>query len=245
MKKIILIGYIIFFQHHHFAQNVIEDSLFNEAKFYYYTFTYDSAANCIEQLLKLNPYSAKAYAVRGDIYRQVNRLSEAIEMYKKGFSIDSTNLIMMRHIATVQIDLGNLRAAIGILMDLIKKDDKIAEFYIDAGDATFKIGDTTKAIYYFSKAKALKCNLTLARLNLANMYLLKAQWQKGIDELLYVKMLNHWYPIQYGIKLGSIMAENEFKSWAIQQPKESEAHYYYSLSFLKISITLFIWGKSS
>lgn len=230
MKRFII--YVILFGISLFAQSQKEDSLFNEAKLYFYSFAYDSAATCAEQLLKLNPYSAKAYELRGDIYRQVNRLSEAIEMYKKGFSIDSTDLNMMRHIATVQIDLGNLRAAIRILMDLIKKDNKAAEFYVDIGDATFKIGDTTKAIYYFSKAKALKSNLTLARVNLANMYLLKAQWQKGIDELLYVKMLNYWYPIESIIKYSSIMAESEFKSWVEQQPNESEAHYYYSFSLL-------------
>ncbi len=231
-KKIILICYIFFFQYQHFSQNVVEDSLFNEARFYYYTLNFDSAENYIERIIELNPHYAKAYDLYGDTYRQKGQYAKALEMYKKGFSIDSTDLNMMRHIATVQIDLGHYITAIGILMDLIKKDDKVAEFYVDIGDATFKIGDTTKAIYYFSKAKALKSNLTLARVNLANMYLAKAQWQKGIDELLYVMMLDHWYPIQSIIQYCSIMAESEFKSWVEQQPNESEAYYYYSFSLL-------------
>lgn len=224
--------YVILFGISLYAQNPKQDSLFSEARFYYYTFNFDSAANCIELLLKLNPYSAKAYELRGNIYRRVNKLSEAIEMYKKGFSMDSTELNMIRHIATVQIDLGNLRAAIRILMDLIKKDNKVAEFYNDLGDATFKIGDTTKAIYYFSKSKKLKHNYTIACENLGEMYLTKNLWREAIDELLFVKMLNHWYPIQNKIKYGSIMAESEFKICAEQQPNEGEAHYYYSFSLL-------------
>jgi len=232
MNKKILISLVFFLYLQVFAQNVIEDSLFTEAKFYYYTFNFDSAANYIERIIELNPYYAKAYDLYGDICRQKGHYTKALEMYKKSIAIDSTDLNVTRHIATVQIDLGNLRTAIGILMDLIKKDDKVAEFYVDIGDATFKTGDTTKAIYYFSKAKALKSNLTLARVNLANMYLTKAQWQKGIDELLFVMMLDHWYPIQNFIKYGSIMAESEFKSWTEQQPNESDAHYYYSFPLL-------------
>jgi len=97
------------------GQTTKEDSLYNKAAYYYQFNKYDSVASALQQILLINPKSAKAYNLYGGVYSKQEEYEKAIEMFKKGIEADSSDsYLLYQNLANTYIDLGNFNEAINI-----------------------------------------------------------------------------------------------------------------------------------
>ena len=212
------------------AQTAKEDSLYNKAVYYYQFNKYDSVASALQQILLINPKSAKAYNLYGGVYSKQKEYEKAIEMFKKGIEADSSDsYLLYQNLANTYIDLGNFNEAINIHKNLIRKDSTNDDAYVDLGDAYMKNKDTLNALQSFNKAVILNPYNTLARFNLGSTYVNTEDYKQAIDELFYVRMLNGKFPgIQTAMTSATNEAESFFNDLVENERNNSDAHYYYS-----------------
>jgi len=217
------------------AQWSAEDSLFQEANYFLNNGYYKSAINSLEKLLELNPNSAEAYGLLGNVYNLQGDFDVAIQMYHKCIGLDSSAIPIIMNLGNAYIDAGKLDSAIAIHKFLIAKDSSNVANYVNLGDAYMKNQEIVKAQDCFIKAIDLNYYCTLAHVNLAMTYYDQKNYIEAIDELFLVRNMDEWYPLlQYRFELITETAKSEFKKWADTEPNNSEAHYY---------LAFFIWYR--
>ena len=105
-----------------FTQTSAEDSLFYEATAYLNNGYYNSAVNSLKKLIELNPNSADAYGLLGNVYNIKGDFDKAIEMYHKCIKLDSSAIPIIMNLGNAYIDDGELDSAIAVHKFLISKD---------------------------------------------------------------------------------------------------------------------------
>ena len=183
------------------AQWSAEDSLFQEANYFLNNGYYKSAINSLEKLLELNPNSAEAYGLLGNVYNLQGDFDVAIQMYHKCIGLDSSAIPIIMNLGNAYIDAGKLDSAIAIHKFLIAKDSSNVANYVNLGDAYMKNQEIVKAQDCFIKAIDLNYYCTLAHVNLAMTYYDQKNYIEAIDELFLVRNMDEWYPLlQYRCK---------------------------------------------
>ena len=214
-----------------FTQTSAEDSLFYEATAYLNNGYYNSAVNSLKKLIELNPISADAYGLLGNVYNIKGDYVKAIEMYHKCIKLDSSAIPIIMNLGNAYIDIGELNTAIAIHKYLISKEESNPDHYVDLGDAYMKKEDIAQAQLCFENAIRLNNYSSLALVNLAMAYFNQKKYAEAIDKLFLVRNLDDWYPLlQTRLDYVSTNAKQEFEEWVEKEPNNSEAHYYYAFS---------------
>ena len=232
MKNNIVIALLVMIASNiNYAQLSAEDSLFNEARAYLTNGYYDSAVKSLNKLIELNPNSADAYGLLGNVYNLKGDFDKAIEMYNMCIGLDSTAMPMYINLGNAYIDNGEIDSAIAIHKLLIAKDSMNAANFVNLGDAYMEKEEIAQAQYCFETAIRLNQYSSIALVNLAMVYFNQKKYTETIDRLFLARNLDDWYPMLQARLAGvSKSAEPEFKEWVTKEPKNSEAHYYYAFS---------------
>jgi len=90
------------------SQVSAEDSLFQQADYYFTIGYYDSAVNALTEIIELNPTSAMAYSLLGNAFYVQGNYEKAITMYNKCIELDSTSIPDYLNLAMLTLMLGNL-----------------------------------------------------------------------------------------------------------------------------------------
>ena len=213
------------------SQVSAEDSLFQQADYYFTIGYYDSAVNALTEIIELNPTSAMAYSLLGNAFYVQGNYEKAITMYNKCIELDSTSIPDYLNLGNAYIDAGKLDSAIAVHKFLITIDSLYDGNYVNLGDAYMKNQEIVKAQECFIKAIDLNYYSTIAHVNLAMAYYDQNKYSEAIDELFLVRNLDDWYPLlQSRLSYVAKKAETEFENWVDNEPTNSEAHYYYAFS---------------
>ena len=208
---------------------------------------YDEALRCINEVLGNYSTSSFAYNFKGNLYRQMYKLEEAIESYKDAIRYaESDKTIMYNNIGSTYRDLGRYDLAIENFNKAIKFNKKtfginmldIAWAYIEQGDienARIKYDEALPQI-----EKSEKAYTYINQNNKGNVYEMAADvaFQLSLDQdaLEFGKKANEAKKIDstklsYAILLARIgkqeEAKNQFEKVNLEKCEERDVGFYY------------------
>jgi tetratricopeptide (TPR) repeat protein len=112
---------------------------------------YDKSINLLNEALKINPQSVKAYVVLGNVYLANGNGSEAIKNFQRAIDIDGTNPEPMTRKAKVYILIGNYEQANILLSEAIKIDPSYSPAYSEIAELNATTKNYLNAAEYYSQ----------------------------------------------------------------------------------------------
>ena len=114
------------------------------------------------QRLESNPHETESWSALGDIYRRLDRLEDAIEMYEYVLAIDPTHLWANMHIANSYYDLNRFQEAIDSLNEALAHNVETSMIHASLGDCYYRLNRFIDAKQEYNKALTINEFLTEA-----------------------------------------------------------------------------------
>jgi len=154
-------------------------------------FKYDEASKSLEELVKELPFSKEAFYNLGEVYFHSARPETAITYYKKALELDPKYAQAMNHLGYCYSYLGDHRNAIDTL-ERFRQFDPSSNSFDSFGDGYFFAGKLDRA--ESMKLTAVEPEPDGSRISwpfqtLADIYVLKAQYNKAVNALNEYKKL--------------------------------------------------------
>lgn len=106
----------------------------------------DTLMTLSDILIKTHPGSAKAYALKGDLYSSDEDYKNAVECYKKSLKIDQGVLLMWQKAMSIEIDLGNYSQADSLANEAQNYFPNSPTIYLYQGMANLRLKNYEKSI---------------------------------------------------------------------------------------------------
>ena len=152
-----------------------EDALYNN--------TYSDLVNCFlsagqtkeaiayfNQRIDNDPHEVESWSAMGDIYRRMDRLEEAIEMYEYVLAIDPTHQWANMHLANSYYDLNRFQEAIDSLHEAMAHGLETSMLHASLGDCHYRLENYIDAQQEYNKALSINEYLTEAWSGLGYVY---------------------------------------------------------------------------
>ena len=122
------------------------------------------------QRLENNPHETESWSALGDLYRRLDRLEEAIEMYEYVLAIDPTQLWANMHLANAYYDLNRFQEAIDSLHEALAHNVETSMIHASLGDCHYRLEQYIDAKREYNKALTINEFLTEAWSGLGYVY---------------------------------------------------------------------------
>ena len=122
------------------------------------------------QRIEEYPADTEAWSALGDIYRRLDRLEDAIEMYEYVLAIDPTHLWANMHLANSYYDLDRFQEAIDSLHEAIDHGVDTSMIHASLGDCHYRKGEFIDAKNEYNQALKRNEYLTEAWSGLGYVY---------------------------------------------------------------------------
>lgn len=142
---------------------------------------YDKAANFIAQAIKDNPENQDVYIMCGDIYEQIEKYQDALNMYLKADDIDRNKPEVLRKIGREYSLLGNKEQAFEYLNKAVKKSNEDAKSLLELAYAYLRIDSVNKAELLITRAKEMDSKNPDALIALGDLYFKQKVYQLSAD----------------------------------------------------------------
>jgi tetratricopeptide (TPR) repeat protein len=147
---------------------------------------YEKALACLNEAIKLNGNDDNAYAIRGGLYRRMNKLRSALEEYRKSWQLNANSTYALGNIASLTWYLDDVKTSkeyFAIAEPLARmrvkqgKPDAYWDYY-DLALAQLASGKLKEAQVSYRKAIDLTPGREQFEAVLSNLYLLQKSSQK-------------------------------------------------------------------
>jgi TolB-like protein len=129
--------------------------LINLGWVYHQTGFIEKFRDCVQEALKLDNDSLSYYANLAKSENLQNNYRKALELYKKSFAIDSTNISIIRDIGMNYMFLGDYKESLGYFKKYLEKLENSGEIYLNGmhriGYIYWQNGYKEEADYFFNK----------------------------------------------------------------------------------------------
>ncbi|MCX7736208.1 MAG: tetratricopeptide repeat protein [Candidatus Kapabacteria bacterium] len=237
-KRLFLISFIFLFicNFHLFGQ-----SAYDQMRTYVSESDYVKASEFIKQAIKDNPKDLNVHVLAGDIYFELEKYNEALDMYEKANDIKSKQTSILRKIGKTLSELERHQEAIKILKDAVSIDKNDFRNLLELGNAYIKSKQLNEAELTITKARELNRKSPEAFVALGDLYfaqnvypLARTNYEEAlaIDENLTearVKLATTYYKLanqEIDRDLANELFTRSLKEWNIitqKDPKNAKA----------------------
>ena len=130
----------------------------------------DQAIAYFKQRIEEDPHEAESWSALGDIYRRLDRLEEAAEMYEYVLAIDPTHIWANMHLANSYYDLNRFHEAIDSLNEAMAHGLETSMIHASLGDCHYRLENYLDAQKEYNKALSINEYLTEAWSGLGYVY---------------------------------------------------------------------------
>jgi tetratricopeptide (TPR) repeat protein len=127
----------------------------------------DSAITAFNQAIKLDPNSADAYILRGDVYAQKRDWDRTLADYSQGIKLKPNNAEAYFHCGVAYRNKGDWARALADYEQTVKLNPNAADAHLGRGVVYYQKGDLDRSIVAYSEALRLDPNLFDGHNNLA------------------------------------------------------------------------------
>ena len=150
----------------------------------------EKAMEYIDKAIALDPRSIDAYIVKGDIYTEKNRGSEAALNYNKALDIDKISVEAILRKGILYRRTTSYDVAIETLNEAIKIDPSFAPAYRELGENYYEKKNMDRAKEEFKKYLSLSKNNFSARLRYAGLLFRTRDYQNAMNEAQQLLQMN-------------------------------------------------------
>ncbi len=202
---------------------------------------YMKASEFIPQAVKDNPKDVNVHLLAGDIYFELEKYSEALNMYQKADDIKSKQTLVLRKIGKTLSEMSRHQDAIKILKDAVAIDKNDYKNLLELGNAYIKSNQLNEAELIITKAREMNRKSSEAFVALGDLYfaqkvypLARSNYEEAlaIDENLTearVKLATTYYRLanqEIDKDLANELFTRSLKEWNIvtqKDPKNAKA----------------------
>ncbi|MDQ1265776.1 MAG: hypothetical protein QG635_928 [Bacteroidota bacterium] len=148
-----------------YAQNATQ-----EFKKYYSENNYDKASAFIADAIMENNKDVNFILICGDVYFELEKYQQALDIYKKADDVNSNVPKIMRKIGKAYSYLGEHLKAIEVLKKAVKKDDKDIYTRLELAQAFIKADSLSQAELEITRAKEINDKVPDAYIALGDLY---------------------------------------------------------------------------
>jgi tetratricopeptide (TPR) repeat protein len=194
-----------------------------------------NAEKYIKDAIALNPKNQDAFVMAGDIYTELEKFNQALDMYKAADDIEDYVPDVVSKLGVAYAITGNKSEAINILKKGIKKNPENVYMVLALGKAYLIIDSIDQATLQITKARELNKRIAEPYVALGDLYfaqkvyeLAKYNYEEAlkIDENLTearIKLATAYYwmgNIEYDQELSNELFNRSLKEWNIISQKE-------------------------
>ncbi|GMU24755.1 MAG: hypothetical protein AMXMBFR13_48270 [Phycisphaerae bacterium] len=139
------------------------------------------AAAKFEQVLELDPESARAHVMLGLIAAQQDRAEQAAEHLEAALRLDEAYPQLRAHLGATQLRRGNLHTAYAHLSVALEDDPEDAVALMAMGNCLLELQRPGEAVPYFEQLLELQPRLAAALHNVAICHFLQCEFEPGIE----------------------------------------------------------------
>lgn len=165
MKKIYLIITFIMLSYSVFAQ-----SPYDQMRNFWNSKDYSDAAKYINDAIKSSPKNQDVYVLAGDIYFELEKPDQALEMYIKADDLDGGKTTIIRKIGRAYSALGKHLDAIKTIKKAIKLEPGDVYNQLELGEAYIKADSIDQATLTITKARELNKKIAQPYKSLGDLY---------------------------------------------------------------------------
>ena len=204
----------------------------------------------MEEVIEINPKSAKAHFIMGNIFHLQGQLSKAIKAFNKTLDLDPEHTDAAISLSVIYNDIGKYDEAKKIFQQADKKVKNESQGVIDPhlnrnfslkhfelAEMYYSYNRFDEALIEYNKSWTLDQTRLEVRIKIAKVYSKKGYHSKSIEVLKSLKSeFPHYVPAKTALGLlyyGSgnvIEAQSEWKQALSQDPKNEELKMYLKLS---------------
>lgn len=126
--------------------------LIDRARDYMSRGKYQEALDLCDKILEVKPGSAAALMLKGDVYKEMGRLDDALGAYEQAADGATMYLEPLKKLASVHKDAGNLQEQLAYLEKLDRLSPLNIDRKIDMGEIHMTFGNNEKAEALFTQA---------------------------------------------------------------------------------------------
>lgn len=150
--------------------SLLSQSAYEQMRAYVNESDYMKASEFISQSTKDNPKDINVYVLAGDIYFELEKYPEALNMYQKADDIKSKQTFVLRKIGRTLSEMEKHQEAIKVLQDAISIDKNDYKNLLELGNAYIKSNQLNDAELTITKAREMNRKSPEAFLALGDLY---------------------------------------------------------------------------
>lgn len=150
---------------------------------------YDTAEMLYLQLIAESPKTAYYYIGLGDLYIQINRAEDAVNLYQDGLKAIPKSTILQTAMGYAYISLNNLNKARRIFQDVLIQEPENSDAAAGLGRIAEMEGDSKYAFKYYKQALENDPNNTVALTYMGNLLLKEKKYKQAKEIYLKLKWL--------------------------------------------------------
>lgn len=143
---------------------------------------FEDAIDLIDLSIQLSPNNAAAYTNRGNILKDVNRLTEAADSYKKALEINPHSAEAYANLGIIYKEMSQIEMALVSYEKALDINPNFSQAYFNKGNALKEIKFIDEALLNYEKAITLNPNYEDAIFNKAISLLLKEEIGIGFKD---------------------------------------------------------------
>lgn len=150
--------------------NLFSQSSYEQMRAFVNESDYMKASELIPQAIKDFPKDMNVHLLAGDIYFELEKYPEALNMYQKADDIKSKQTVVLRKIGKTLSEMGRHQEAIKILKEAVSIDKNDYKNQLELGNAYIKSNQLNEAELTITKARELNRKSSEAFVALGDLY---------------------------------------------------------------------------